>query len=138
MCPFRMRKQTSDKHATGCMADIQSSLQRLQESIRGLSDASALVGALDVEVGENEAVAFEEEHGAGTSVSPPLQQPAAFSPRKHRRHRRHGESVGGSGGAGLETDRRSSLGSSGGPPTHDEEQSLLSSIPRELRDSAEV
>ncbi|CAN0546255.1 unnamed protein product, partial [Ectocarpus sp. 12 AP-2014] len=29
------------------MSDIQSSLRRLQESIRGLSDASALVGATE-------------------------------------------------------------------------------------------
>eukprot|EP00752_Nemacystus_decipiens_P008373 g7484.t2 len=124
------------------MADIQSSLQRLQESIRGLSDASALVGALDVDidVDANQDIFQEEQAGLGTSVSPPLQQPPAASSSPSKYHgRRHDEGLGGSGGLEAEPDRRSSLGSSGGPRTHDaEHQSMLSSIPREVRDSAEL
>ena len=119
------------------MADIQSSLQRLQESIRGLSDASALVGALGVDVDVNQDIFQEEQAGVGTSVSPP-QQPAVSSPTKYHRLP-HDGGVSVIGGVATEPDGRSSLGSSGGPSSHDEEQqSMLSSIPRELRDSAEV
>eukprot|EP00903_Cladosiphon_okamuranus_P013256 g12360.t2 len=125
------------------MADIQSSLQRLQDSIRGLSDASALVGALDVDVDVHQAIFEEQQAGTGTSISPP--QPAVPLPRKYHRHRQD-DGVGDCGGVGTEPERRSSVGSSsssssGRPPSHDEEQqSVLSSIPRErgLRDSAEM
>lgn len=129
------RRRDRESPSKRCMADIQSSLQRLQESIRGLSDASALVGALDVSGG-----IFEEGRAgtAGTSVSPPRQQ-AVSSPSEYHHRRRDEEGAGSNGSAAAGPDRRSSLGSSGGLPTDDEEQSiLLSSIPRELRDSAEV
>lgn len=106
------------------MADIQGSLQRLQESIRGLSDASALVGALDVS-GIDQGI-FDE--AGGISVSP-LQQPAASPPY------RHDEGVGSSRSTGMEPDRRSSLGSGGKGSTR---ELMLSSIPSEMRDSAEV
>lgn len=136
--PGERHTTTASRGSTRCMTDIQSSLQRLQESIRGLSDASALVGgALDVDIDVNQDIFQEEQGGVGTSISPPQQQPVS-SPNKYHR-RRHDDGVDGRGGVRTEPDRRSSLGSSSGSPSHDEErQSMLSSIPRELRDSAEV
>ncbi len=126
------------------MADIQSSLRRLQESIRGLSDASALVGAVDLahSGGSREGNEILDGDGIGVDIGiistnrsrsrSPAASSASFqhrhpSPRQDRDHGRHHD----------EEDGRSSRSSNAGIPAR-EEQSVLSSIPRASRDSAEV
>lgn len=131
------------------MADIQSSLRRLQESIRGLSDASALVGAAAVSVHSGTDEASDPDGSIFEHVTSPTNNPKGGSPsiastptfnkaaRHQRRSRRHGErasssSRGSTSGGG---------GAHGGPPKlqqQEQQQSFLSSIGGDLRESAEV
>ncbi|CAM9586946.1 unnamed protein product [Scytosiphon promiscuus] len=127
------------------MADIQSSLRRLQESIRGLSDASALVGAVNLsEDGEEQPL---ETSAAGASPGSVARSRGACSSNAGRQgtaasssssafddasgqeyHGRH-DGVGGE------------LSPDGGSAKQDgqhDERSFLSSIPRDLRESAEI
>lgn len=126
------------------MADIQSSLRRLQESIRGLSDASALVGAVNLsENGDDEqpletsaplAPSSPGSLARRRSISSGRQRTAspsssAFDDTSGREYRDHRDGLGGE------------LSPVGGSAKQDEQQgerSFLSSIPRDLRESAEV
>lgn len=132
-----------------CMADIQSSLRRLQESIRGLSDASALVGAAAVSVHSEADEASDPgrsifEHvtspgndrgGSPSTASTPTFNKAAR--HQHRSHR-HDEPEGSSSRDSI----REGGGVRGGSPKQQQQeqqqQSFLSSIGGDLRESAEV
>lgn len=127
------------------MADIQSSLRRLQESIRGLSDASALVGAVDLAHSSGEANEILDgigiDIGISTNRSRSRSRSSATSRAsfQHRHPSPHQDRHHDRGRHNDEEDGRSSRSSNGlaGVPAR-EEQSVLSSIPRESRDSAEV
>lgn len=139
---------------TGCcclwpwMADIQSSLRRLQESIRGLSDASALVGAAAVSVHSEADEASDPgrsifEHvtspGNDRGGSPSIASTPTFNKAARHQHRshRHDEREGSSSRESI----REGGGVRGGPPKQqqqEQQQSFLSSIGGDLRESAEV
>lgn len=130
------------------MADIQSSLRRLQDSIRGLSDASALVGAAAVSVhsGADETSdpggsIFEHVTSPNNNLggSPSIASTPTLNKAARHRHRshRHDEREGYSPRAST----REGGGNRGGSPKlkqQEQQQSFLSSIGGDLRESAEV
>lgn len=142
------------------MADIQSSLRRLQESIRGLSDASALVGAAPT--GPSSVVSREDASGgsrssgksrssenglieiksrrSGDAPRPRSTSTSSASTTAQQHHQRyHGEN---NRSVTSEVSSRGGSGDGDSGRQHQEhplEQSfLLSSLGGDVRDSAEV
>lgn len=139
------------------MADIQTSLRRLQESIRGLSDASALVGpatgaASDVEGGSYEAgtaaggilgsetSTFPAPNRRSRSRSSSVLSAANKAPLQQQFKQRHDDRGGGSSRESLGGSSGGGDGGGGSGGMLQEQPSFFSSIAAEddLRESAEV
>lgn len=121
------------------MADIQSSLRRLQESIRGLSDASALVGAVNLsEDGDEQPLVTS---AAAASPAGSLASSRAGRRRTASSSTSAFDDVSGQVYHRHRDDMGEEISAVGGSARQDEQQaegSFLSSIPRDLRESAEV
>ncbi|CAM9504017.1 unnamed protein product, partial [Ectocarpus sp. 12 AP-2014] len=137
------------------MSDIQSSLRRLQESIRGLSDASALVGATEaVSVHSQEGGNGDiYDDGGGVITSPVVagsstrgssstrrSRPASSTSKSsstdkyhQHQHRQHFDGDDDGDARSSQSGRRAKR-----PEEPEPSASFLSSIPRDLRESAEM